>query len=95
MNGKTAAAISASFQSRANITTSSPMTVARSRTRFTSTVEARRATRLTSVMVRATSSPECTALKKLSDMPWMWAYRSRRIRAITRSPTAAMRYDCP
>ena len=56
-----------------NITTSKPMAVARSRTTLTSTVEASRATRFTSVMVRATSSPECTELKKLSDMPWMCA----------------------
>ena len=73
MKGKTAAAINASRQSRANMTTSKPTTLATSRTTLTSSVDVSRAIRLTSLMIRATSSPEWIEVKKLSDMPWIWA----------------------
>ena len=61
------------------------------RTAMTSTVEDSRARRLTSVTTRDIRSAECSEAKKASGMPWMWAYSSRRMRAMTRSPTDAIR----
>ena len=89
--GKIATAIRARAHSRANMTTSSATMVATWRTAITRTVEERRASRFTSLTTRVISSAECSEAKKDSGMPWMCAYSSRRIRAITRSPTAAIK----
>ena len=93
--GNTAIAIRASTHSRRNITTIKATMVPTCRTAITSTVEDRRASRFTSTITRVISSAECREAKKASGMEWMCAYNSPRMRAITRSPTEAMRYDCP
>ncbi len=64
------------------------------RTSWTSTVDDRRASRLTSLSMRDMSSAEWVPLKKARGMSWMCRNRSRRSRAITRCPTEAMRYHC-
>ena len=85
----------ASRHSRTNITPTSAATIATCRTAITSTVEDTRASRLTSVITRDMRSAEWRSEKNDSGIIWMCRYSARRRVAMTRSPTAAMRYDWP
>jgi len=93
--GNTTSAMRAKRHSRTSMTMTSAITIATCRMAMTMTVDDTRASRFTSVITRDMRSAECTSAKNDSGICWMCRYRAPRRAAITRSPTAAIRYDWP